>query len=789
MHIYCDTPASRLFVETDSTADDISVSYCGAPVDCPLIRSEKTENGFLHIFDSSALAAWSPDSPVLYTLSCRDTSERFGNVSYGTFGNRAVLLNGNAVYIRGYIRGIPAHDHPNMTLGTLYDAAVKNIKQAKKYGFNAVRFHSTVPTPEFVRAADELGMLIHMEIGFAFEYDKDGNKTGLAMDNAAWRETILSYRNHPSVMIFCIGNEMHNSGRYPEVKRLYDIGRALAPGKLIMDNSGWGEFDRESADIYSQHIAYFFPYGPHRDMFETDAPWYLNGAVSGEELDVDRGAAHTHRVCTPIRPVISHEAMHYIDIPDYEALGRKFDAFIANAGRDYLEANGIERPWYIAELEALIKRKGLSEKMPDLIAGSRYFKLLATRVFLERLRLSGLCGFEMLQLSDCFRYENKNGIIDCFDDDKGIDPLWLRRFNDDLVLVCDTERAAVYEGETVSFAVYASDFLAKPYLRGKLTLYFDGGVIYECADTALAGGLQKLCVTDIAVPQSGSACVHCFEAEFACGDIKVKNDCRVWGYPRASAPACREVSVSDTSLADFVPQSDTASDVYFTDTLGEEVLERLSEGRTVVLAYEYKAPRNRWQLPGALERFKPCIWDRGSNLGGVIYHEGVRSALAAGRYFDLEMQPLLEAGWKVNLDHFPFAVEEHIIGIDKPVRARMKGLIHKIGDFIDDDTLRRFAHLFSVRVGKGLLIVSAFNLSDAARHPVKASYLSFLLGNTARFDTDKSVSVNEFRAALETLAGYIQPEDTMNHFWELDNKPVEDTLFWEEAGISLADLN
>ena len=86
-------------------------------------------------------------------------------------------------------------------------------------------------------------------------------------------------------------------------------------------------------------------------------------------------------------------------------------------------------------------------------------------------------------------------------------------------------------------------------------------------------------------------------------------------------------------------------------------------------------------------------------------------------------------------------------------------------------------------------VLRIFSLSDAARHPVKASYLSYLLGNTARFDTDKSVSVNEFRAALETLAGYIQPEDTMNHFWELDNKPVEDTLFWEEAGRSLADLN
>ena len=29
-------------------------------------------------------------------------------------------------------------------------------------------------------------------------------------------------------------------------------------------------------------------------------------------------------------------------------------------------------------------------------------------------------------------------------------------------------------------------------------------------------------------------------------------------------------------------------------------------------------------------------------------------------------------------------------------------------------------------------------------------------------------------------------EDVMNHFWEIDNKPVEDTLFWEETGIDLS---
>ena len=107
---------------------------------------------------------------------------------------------------------------------------------AKKYGFNLVRFHSTIPTEEFVEAADEEGLLIHMEIGFAYEYDSDGNKKKLSMDNTAWRETILRYRNHPSVAIFCIGNEMHNSGHQPEVHALYALGKELAPAKLIMDN-------------------------------------------------------------------------------------------------------------------------------------------------------------------------------------------------------------------------------------------------------------------------------------------------------------------------------------------------------------------------------------------------------------------------------------------------------------------------------------------------------------------------------------------------------------------------
>ncbi len=791
MYIYSDTAAGLLYVETVTAPGDCHVfDMQGTEIPCPWLRTTPTEGGYRTVFDASRLNPWSPASPTLYDFRADGKTERFGHVTLKAFQNSAVLLNGSPVYIRGYIRGIVAHDHPNMTGGTEYDAAVKNIRQAKKYGFNEVRFHSTVPSEAFVQAADELGILIHMEIGFAYEYDDQGHKKNLSMSNETWRETILKYRNHPSVAIFAIGNELHNAGRYPEVRALYEQGRALAPSKLIMDNSGWGEYDRTTADVYSQHIAYYFPYGVHREMFRQDFPWYMNGGVAQQPLETDADAAagsvHVHRECVPIRPVISHEAMHYIDVPDYEALGRKFDDFIAGTDPEYLKANGIERPWYLRELPALIRRKGLEDLMPDYIAGSRAWKLMATKVFLERARLSSLCGYEMLQFADCYRYENKNGIVDCFDDDKGIDPVWLRQSNDDLVLLCDYDPEAVWEDAPVRLDIYASDFLPEYAVRGTLRVTLDGETVYEGQDFALAGGLQKLCALTVHLRPLGKAKKHEIAAEFACETVTVRNGWPLWSYPRVKPALRPETALENAALEAFLADGTPDGGVYLTDTLNEAVFERLAAGKTVILNYAHNEPRNTWQIPGALERFKPCIWDRGSNLGGIIRSDALREALAADRYFDLEMAPLLEAGYKVNLDHFPVPVEEHVQGIDKPVRDRMKGLLQGIGDFIDDDTLRRFAHLFSLRVGAGTLIVCTFNLQHPDS-PVPANFLTALLDDLPAFGTERSISPQDLRAWLEQVnAEGMRPEDTMNHFWEIDNKPVEDTLFWEEAGINLA---
>ncbi len=789
--LFCDSPRP---VGHFSFADDT-----GRAIAIPAPAEEQLPDGKIrYTFNASSLEPWTPDHPALYTLEADGEEQRFGMVELKTVGNSAVTINGKPCFLRGYIRGITAHDHPNLSGKSLYESFRYHIAQAKKYGFNLVRFHSTVPDPEFIRAADELGMLIHMEIGFAYRYDAKGEKQGLALDNAEWRETILRCRNHPSAAIFCIGNEMHNSGHQKLVHKLYAEGKALAPSKLIMDNSGWGEFDRTSADIYSQHIAYYFPFKRHRDMFFADACWRINGSMYDSPLETDFEkdgvTAHIRRHANPIRPALAHEAVHYIEIPDYDKLNRKFDDFAARVGKKYLEANHITKPRYLTELPALIARKGLSGRMADYRAASEKSKKFALRTYLERLRLSRLCGFEMLQFADCFKYENKNGIVDCFDDDKYIDPAWMRNFNADDVLLSDWPRECFFNGEELRFPIHLSHFSECPNPVGTLTVTLDSGdrsiEIYRGEKIAATPGVQLLTEIDLRLPPVERTTRFVVRAEFSAPEMSCRNEWEFRVFPRPEIRKGFECKLSGKELPEFLAEfsvpSPEKSEVILTDWLGEELFRDLADGKTVVLFYHRDNPGQKgFYLPGALDRFKPCIWDRGSNLGGIVEADFAREALACGRYFGAEFQGLCEGGYKLDLDHFPGPVAELISGVDKPVRDRMKGLVHHVKEFMPDDTLRNFCYLSAFKAGPGTLIVSTFSTKEIFS-PGPANYFAALLNAVEKIEPGAGTD-------LETLEKYARTspvivEDVMNHFWEIDNKPVEDTLFWEETGIDLSKI-
>ncbi|MBP5638980.1 MAG: hypothetical protein J6X55_05860 [Victivallales bacterium] len=800
IYIHSNTEAGLLYVDSDKELSSPHVEEA----ECPLLCVKALENGGKqYVFDASALSKWSPDTPVLYKFKAGQDTIRFGFSELRPEGNRALLLNGSPCYMRGYIRGITAHEHPNMTGKTLKDAAIKNIKQAKKYGFNLVRFHSTIPTPEFVEAADELGMFIHIEIGFAYEMNEKAEKKNLSMDNKNWTETILRYRNSPSIAIFCIGNEMHNSGHYPQVKELVAQGRRLAPGKLIMDNSGWGEFDRQTADVYSQHIAYFFPYKHHGDMFQREDPWLINGSAYDVQIDTeivaDNAKGTVHRTVVPAKPTLAHEAVHYIEIPDYEALNRKFDDFCAQVGPEYLKENGIEKPRFMTELPKLIKRKGLTEKMPDYIKASEKMKMRGIKTFLEACRRSSLCGFEMLQFADCLKYENKNGIVDCFDDDKYIPADWMMQFNGNAALLAKFEKETFTYGEPIHVDILVSDFLQEPSCTSctlTLKLSCENGeakTLYDGVDVTLVGGLQKIVEATFSPTASCEAHQYTLYAEMTIPNgVRLTNSWDFWCYPcPETLHELPESHLKDHGALQAFLNAQNAvirDDAVIEDILDDSVLDELAAGKHVYLFYHRDTPGQKYVLPGALERLKPCIWDRGSDLGGIVYSQAVQKAMASGRYFDLNWYELLNGGFKICLDHFPVPVEEFICGVDKPVRDRMKGLVSGIKDFIDDDTLRNFSHLFSVKVGTGLLTVCTLQF-EKTDDPVVWNFLSCLFAKRDAWNTVKAISLEAFKEFLvaQTAAGPVK-EDVMNHFWEIDNKLVEDTLFWEEANLDLTKI-
>ena len=57
--------------------------------------------------------------------------------------------------------------------------------------------------------------------------------------------------------------------------------------------------------------------------------------------------------------------------------------------------------------------------------------------------------------------------------------------------------------------------------------------------------------------------------------------------------------------------------------------------------------------------------------------------------------------------------------------------------------------------------------------PVRDNFFAAIFNNPDAFDAPVCISVDEFRKYLvqSTAAGVVK-EDVMNHFWEIDNKPV-----------------
>lgn len=175
-------------------------------------------------FEITNPARWSLDEPILHTALCEvmvkgkvvdAVSQRFGIRSISFDSKAGFKLNGQAMKLKG---SCMHHDNGPLGAAACDDAEYRRVRLTKAAGFNAIRSSHNPPSEAFLNACDELGVLVMDEAFDCWKGGKNGDDYGRYFD-AWWQRDLdsmlLRDRNHPSIILWSIGNEIPGNDSPP----------------------------------------------------------------------------------------------------------------------------------------------------------------------------------------------------------------------------------------------------------------------------------------------------------------------------------------------------------------------------------------------------------------------------------------------------------------------------------------------------------------------------------------------------------------------------------------------
>jgi Beta-galactosidase/beta-glucuronidase len=192
------------------------------------------------------------------------------------------LLNGKRVEVQG-----TCNHHDLGALGAAINTSGlhRELSILKEMGCNALRTSHNPPAPELLELADQMGFLVWDE---AFDCWKDGkkkndyNKLYDEWHAKDLKALVRRDRNHPSVFIWSIGNEVMNQRDVEMTKHLADIVRSEDPTRPVSNGYNDPDGGREVGAVVGIDIMgvnYFFDQQPRWDA----DPRYTNKPTIGSE--------------------------------------------------------------------------------------------------------------------------------------------------------------------------------------------------------------------------------------------------------------------------------------------------------------------------------------------------------------------------------------------------------------------------------------------------------------------------------------------------------------------------
>ncbi|MBB5747650.1 glycoside hydrolase family 2 TIM barrel-domain containing protein [Brevundimonas variabilis] len=212
-------------------------------------------------------ARWDIDSPTLYRAAVRVLDED-GDVlddQVVPFGIREARfdpatgfwLNGRNLKMKGVALH---HDGGAVGAAVPLDVWRQRLTALKAQGVNAIRTAHNVPAPEFLDLTDELGLLVMNELFDQWNVAKTPNDYHLFFSDWHKRDAadmVRRDRNHPSIVIWSAGNEIHDTA-YPvqakaALRSIMDVIRANDPTRprtlALFRPNVTGDYENGLADM------------------------------------------------------------------------------------------------------------------------------------------------------------------------------------------------------------------------------------------------------------------------------------------------------------------------------------------------------------------------------------------------------------------------------------------------------------------------------------------------------------------------------------------------------------
>ncbi|MBE3575497.1 MAG: hypothetical protein IMW99_08635 [Firmicutes bacterium] len=482
-------PSPSMSLDIEVQAPSGRVFRSSLPMRIVIAGNYKTDISFVNP------ELWTLADPQLYTIVVRlldgdgqvldVASDRFGMRQFQAKNGR-FYLNGEPVYLKGLL------DQDYYADGIVCPAAGQGervwrdqFQKAKAMGFNLLRCHMKVPDPRYLELADEMGLLVWVELPNVSRLtDASKGRIRSTLEAMLQRDW-----NHPSLVIRSIINEnwgtdlVNDPSHRQWLQKMVRWLRQADPSRLVVDNSACPPNFHVETDIEDFHFYCSIP--DHVQQWDERVREFAGRAAwtySPYGDSVRRGN----------EPLVVSEFGNW-GLPDVRRLRAGYggqDPWWFESGADW--AKGAVQP---KNVQVRVAEYGLEQvfgSYEELVRQSQWNEFLSLKYEIESIRLQpSIAGYVITELTDV--HWESNGLLDMWRNPKvfhGLLPL----INADTVIVPRPDRYNAWSGEDVHVAVWLAfasrEAAAQARNRGlQLEWYLEGaGVTSPPAFLAVAGG-------------------------------------------------------------------------------------------------------------------------------------------------------------------------------------------------------------------------------------------------------------------------------------------------------------